>query len=200
MTYRAATQIHTAGSEAPVTRDLFTSADLLVSSERFEVTVDIVADNLRFDDDQALALPPEMRSAIQTLWHEEDFVWPTTVSVTKIQLLVEPTAVQESGQEVWSRVSILGTGWTPSQPVELHLDSALGFIGDAVELPAIEPTDTGFFGIDIMLKTIPRQGSDAAWNVGKQLALVANQSADDGESRTAIHPALPAHLLWQWTR
>jgi len=175
--------------------------DLGVHSEQFEVTLDFVAANLTFADSDGMKLPDDMVSAFERVWLDDDFAWPTTVQVTRILLSVEPDPSAEPPQEVWSRVSILGTGWEGDRPVTLRWTNAAGFPGGRVDLPAAQPGAAGFFGIDIVLKTSPRRAAEFAWGKDAQLALVAEQSAPEGaQLHRADDREIPPHVLWQWIR
>ncbi|MCY7326301.1 MAG: hypothetical protein LH605_09250 [Microbacteriaceae bacterium] len=170
--------------------------DLGISSEAFEVTAGLVAANLTFGGGQ---LPGEMISTVERIWLDKDFIWPTTITVTRIMLSAEPSADTEPPQEVWSRVSILGTGWATDRPVSLNWNNAFGFPGASITLPDAQPDPAGFFGLDVVLKTTPRRHSDFVWDHNNQLVLVAQQKAKDGQiENSAAQRAIPPHVVWQW--
>ncbi|MET3768337.1 hypothetical protein ABIB15_001017 [Marisediminicola sp. UYEF4] len=172
--------------------------DLGISSEPFEVTAELVATNLNFGGGQ---LPDEMMSTVERIWLDTDFTWPTTLAVTRIMLSVEPSPDTEPPQEVWSRVSILGTGWASDRPVSLTWNNAFGFPGASIALPAAQPNDNGFFGIDVVMKTTPRRHSDFVWEHNNQLVLVAQQKDEAGQiEHSAAQRAIPPHVIWQWAR
>lgn len=172
--------------------------DLGISSEPFEITAELVATNLNFGGGQ---LPDEMMSTVERIWLDTDFTWPTTLAVTRIMLSVEPSPDTEPPQEVWSRVSILGTGWASDRPVSLTWNNAFGFPGASIELPAAQPNDNGFFGIDVVMKTTPRRHSDFVWEHNNQLVLVAQQKDEAGQiEHSAAQRAIPPHVIWQWAR
>jgi len=172
--------------------------DLGISSEPFEVTAELVAANLSFGGGQ---LPDEMMGAVERIWLDKEFTWPTTLAVTRIMLSIEPSPDTEPPQEVWSRVSILGTGWAADHPVSLKWNNAFGFPGASIALPDAQPDENGFFGIDVMMKTTPRRHSDFVWEHNHQLALVAQQTDEDGQlDNSAAQRAIPPHVIWQWAR
>lgn len=184
---------------APATGTITTpERDLGISSEPFEVTADLVATSLTFGGGQ---LPDEMMSTVQRVWLDKDFSWPTTLAVTRIMLSVEPSPDSEPPQEVWSRVSILGTGWHSDRPVSLEWNNAFGFPGASIALPEAQPDENGFFGIDVVMKTTPRRHSDFVWEHNNQLVLVAQQKDEEGQiERSASQRAIPPHVIWQWAR
>lgn len=178
-----------------------THRDLGIRSDAFEVTPDLVAANLSFGGGQLMKLPGEMLHAMERIWLDRDFVWPTTISITRIAVTVEPAPGEEPPQEVWSRVSILGTGWTKDRPVSLKWNNAFGFPGASIALPDAQPTATGFFGVDVVLKTTHRHHSDFVWEYNNQLVLVAQQKAPNGKiERSADQRGVPPHVVWQWIR
>lgn len=169
-----------------------------ISSTPFEVTADLVAANLTFGGGQ---LPDEMLSAVERIWLDKDFSWPTTLAVTRIMLSVEPSPDTEPPQEVWSHVSILGTGWASDRPVSLIWNNAFGFPGASIALPDAQPDQHGFFGVDVVMKTTPRRHSDFVWEQNNQLVLVAQQRDEHGQvEHSAAQPAIPPHVIWQWAR
>lgn len=174
--------------------------DLGLRAESFEITPELVAANLTFGGRQVMKLPGEMVSAVERIWRDSEFVWPTTVSVTGITMDVEPNPGAEPPQHAWSRVSVLGTGWTPGQPVALKWNNAFGFPGDAISLPDAEAGPNGFFGVDIVLKTVPKRHTDFVWAQQDQLVLEAQQPGKDGTILRADQRAIPPHVVWQWIR
>ena len=175
--------------------------DLGIRSETFEITPDLVAANLSFGGSQVMKLPGEMVSAVERIWLDPDFVWPTTVSVTRISLSVEPEPGSEPPEQVWSRVSILGTGWATDSPVSLKWNNAFGFPGASIALPDAQPGQSGFFGVDVVLKATPKRHPDFVWDYNNQLVLVAQQKASSGQIvRSADQRAIPPHVVWQWVR
>ncbi len=176
-------------------------AALGAKSEPFEITPSMVAANLSFGGNQVVQLPGEMMSAVERIWLDANFTWPTTISVTRIMLTVEPAPGGDPPQQVWSRVSIMGTGWAPDRPVSLKWNNAFGFPGASIPLPDARPGKNGFFGIDVVIKTTPRRGADFVWEQNNQLVLVAQQRADNGQiQREADQRAIPPHVVWQWMR
>ena len=182
---------------APTTRMFSTlERDLGLSSESFEVTAELVATNLSFGGGQ---LPDEMMSTVERIWLDKAFTWPTTLALTRIMLSVEPSADTEPPQEVWSHVSILGTGWATDRPVSLTWINAFGFPGESIALPEAQPDEHGFFGIDVSMKTTPRRHSDFVWEHNNQLVLVAQQKDEAGRiEHSASQRAIPPHVIWQW--
>ena len=172
--------------------------DLGISSEPFEITAELVAANLSFGGGQ---LPDEMMSAVERIWLDKDFTWPTTLAVTRVMLSVDPSPDSEPPQEVSSRVSILGTGWATDRPVSLKWNNAFGFPGASIALPDAQPDENGFFGVEVVMKTTPRRHSDFVWEHNNQLALVAQQMDEDGQiEHSAAERAIPPHVIWQWAR
>lgn len=172
-----------------------------IRSNPFEVTPEIVAANLTFGGGQVMTLPDEMISAMGRVWLDSAFDWPTTISITRIALDGEPSIGTGSPHEVWSRVSILGTGWAVDRPVSLTWNNAFGFSGASIALPDAQPTDRGFFGVDVVLKTTPRHHADFVWEYNSQLVLVARQKASNGKiQRSADQRGVPPHVVWQWVR
>ena len=178
-----------------------TGRDLGIRSDSFEVTPELVSENLTFGAGHLMKLPAEMISAMERIWLDRDFVWPTTISITRISLSVDPAPGEEPPQEVWSRVSILGTGWSKDRPVSLKWNNAFGFPGASIALPDAQPTETGFFGVDVVLRTTHRQHADFVWDYNNQLVLVAQQKAQSGQiERSADQRGVPPHVVWQWVR
>lgn len=178
-----------------------TDHDLGLRSESFEITPELVAANLTFGGSQVMKLPGEMISAVERIWLDTEFTWPTTISVTSISMSVEPAPGAEPPQEVWSHVSILGTGWAADKPVTLKWNNAFGFPDATIVLPEAKPGPTGFFGVDVIMKTAPKRHADFVWDLANQLVLVAEQKSSDGKAtRTAEQRAIPPHVVWQWIR
>lgn len=175
--------------------------DLELSAEPFEVTSELIAANLFASAHDAIELPEEMKSTVERIWRDADFSWPTTISVTRITLSVDDVAGAEPPQSVYSRVSVLGTGWDAQRPVFLRWNNAFGFPGESIALPEVQPTDNGFFGIDLILKTTPRKNAQFVWEANNQLVLVAQQKTDTGQvTRETEQRGLPPHIVWQWVR
>ncbi len=170
--------------------------DLRARTEPFEVTPDLIAANLSFGGDD-LELPDEMMSAVKRIYQDRDFVWPTTVAVRRISGAGDDGA---GSGEAWSRISVLGTGFDPSRPVQLLLTPSTGH-GDPVALVEATANSSGFFGVDVILRTIPKRGSDPVWSQSTHLALVARQADAGGRvTHSAEQGHLPPHALWQWVR
>lgn len=159
----------------------------------FEVTATMVAADFAASGGPDFELPAEMLGTIERIWQDRHFTWPTTVSVLEIG-----STVDDDGA-IWSTVSVLGTGWAPGTPVALRFDNAFGRPGDVVTLPSAESSDTGFFGVDVSFRTLPRRSSEWIWDADRQVGLVAEQTVD-GETRTARQAQLPAHTVWRWVR
>ena len=175
--------------------------DLQISSEPFEITSELVAANLFASAHDAIELPEEMKSTVERIWRDAAFTWPTTISVTRITLSVDETPGADQPQSVYSRVSVIGTGWDGDRPVALKWNNAFGFPGASINLPDAQPTSTGFFGVDLILKTTPRKHAEFVWESNNQLVLVAQQKADSGQiTRQTEQRALPPHIVWQWVR
>lgn len=175
--------------------------DLKISVEPFEITADMVVANLFASAHDAIELPEEMKGTVERIWRDADFTWPTTISVTRITLSSEDAEGAEPPQHLWSRISILGTGWVDDRPVVLTLNNAFGFPGASIELTHVQPSNNGFFGIDLILRTTPRKHAEYVWGAENQLVLVAQQKSDEGRIvRETEQRALPPHLLWQWVR
>lgn len=175
--------------------------DLGIRSEPFEVTPALVAANLSFGGTQVMNIPGEMVSAVERIWLDNEFTWPTTISITRITLAVDDAPDADTPQTVWSRVSILGTGWVDERPVSLAWNNAFGFADATISLPDVQPTPTGFFGVDVIMKTSPKHHADFVWDQNNQLVLVAQQKTESGEVlRGADQKAIPPHVVWQWTR
>ena len=152
---------------APATAAFSTPVrDLGISSEPFEITAELVATNLDFGGGH---LPDEMMSTVERIWLDTDFTWPTTLAVTRIMLSVEPSPDTEPPQEVWSRVSILGTGWASDRPVSLTWNNAFGFPGASIALPAAQPNQNGF------IVTVERPGglADSCSQPNRIIAMLA---------------------------
>lgn len=182
-------------------RDDLAGIDLGIRSESFEITPELVAANLTFGGSQVMKLPGEMISAVERIWLDRDFTWPTTIAVTRISLSVDPEPGAEPPETVWSRVSILGTGWDPDRPVSLKWNNAFGFPGASIALPDAQPGQSGFFGADVVLKTVRKRHSDFVWEHNNQLVLVAQQKAQNGQIlKSADQRAIPPHVVWQWIR
>lgn len=180
--------------------------DLQLASEPFEITPELVAANLFASAHDTIELPDEMKSTVERIWRDADFSWPTTISVTQVTFRVDDapgaqTSQSEPSQSVYSRVSVLGTGWDAERPVSLAWGNAFGFPGDSITLPEAQPTANGFFGIDLILKTTPRKNAEFVWDAKDQLMLVARQTAENGQViRETEQRGLPPHILWQWVR
>ena len=181
--------------------DTSSVAALDARAEPFEITPTMVAANLSFGGNQVMQLPGEMMSAVERIWLDANFTWPTTISITRITLDVTPAPGAEPPQEVWSRVSIMGTGWSPDSPVSLKWNNAFGFPGASIALPDAQPGATGFFGTEVILKTVPRRAADFVWEQNNQLVLVAQQRAESGQiMHEADQRAIPPHVVWQWIK
>lgn len=169
-------------------------------TETFEVTPELVLANLGFGGQEALELPVEMRSAFQRVWHDDEFRWPTSVTVIGIDSVVDPTpaAGGQTAGGVGTRISLLGTGWQPGTSVGLTLENAFGLPGDVSTLPRVEPSAKGFFGVRILIPSIPRARRDYVWNAEQQLRLSAEQPVTDGDALRASEGELPPHVLWRW--
>jgi len=121
--------------------------------------------------------------------------------VTRITLSVEPEPDAEPPQQVWSRVSVLGTGFAPSEPVSLSWGNAFGFPNATIGLPDATADDRGFFGVDLILKTVPKRHYEFVWDFDHQLVLIAQQAGPGGEGqRRAEQRGIPPHVVWQWAR
>lgn len=175
--------------------------DLELAAEPFEITSELVAANMFASAHDTIELPEEMKSTVERIWRDADFAWPTTISITRVTFTVEDAPGEEPPQRVWSRVSVLGTGWAADRPVSLKWNNAFGFPGASITLPEAQPTDNGFFGVDLILKTTPRKNAEFVWEANNQLVLVAQQKADNGQiMRETEQRNLPPHLVWQWVR
>lgn len=170
-----------------------TALDLRARTEKFEVTPDLVAANLSFGGDD-LELPDEMMSAVKRIYLDKDFIWPTTVAVTRVG---GAEGERASRDEAWSRISVLGTGFDPARPVQLLLVHG----SETIDLADAKPNASGFVGVDVILRTVPKRSSDPVWAEGGALALVARQVDAGGRvTHTAEQIHVPAHALWQWVR
>ncbi len=175
--------------------------DLRASIEPFEITPDMVVATLFASAHDAIELPAEMKGTVERIWRDETFTWPTTVCVSRVTLSTEDAEGEEPPQHVWSRVSILGTGWAADRPVSLRWGNAFGFENATAELPEVTTTPAGFFGVDLILRTTPRKHAEYVWESSQQLILVAQQTDDDNNVvRFTEQRSLPPHLLWQWVR
>lgn len=172
--------------------------ELGVRVEPFPITPALVAQNLSFGADDA-RLPPEMMSALERVWEDRAFTWPTTVAITRLTLAVEPDEQRDPPQQVWSRVSVLGTGWLPDQPVSLSWQNAFGFPGAEIPMPTIAADQNGFFGADLVLRTTPRHHNRFSWGADEQLVLLAEQQGEES-TLSARQEAVPPHVVWQWIR
>lgn len=167
--------------------------DLRARTERFEVTPDLVAANLSFGGDD-LELPDEMMSAVKRIYLDKDFIWPTTVAVTRVG---GAEGEFSSRDEAWSRISVLGTGFDPARPVHLMLTHGR----ETIELADATPDASGFVGVDVIVRAVPKRSSDPVWAEVDALALVARQTDVGGQvTHTAEQIHVPAHALWQWVR
>lgn len=175
--------------------------DLALESEAFEVTPALVAANLSFGGNDVVHLPDEMFGAVERIWRDRDFTWPTTLTVIRITLSVEPDADPGAPQQVRSRVSVLGTGFSSDQPVLLSWGNAFGFPDATIPLPEAQADEGGFFGVDLLLKTVPKRHSQFVWEFENQLVLIAQQIGPDGAIlRRAEQRGIPPHVVWQWAR
>lgn len=163
-------------------------------SEPFEVTPSLVATTLSFDGNE---VPGEMMSAVERIWQDRDFTWPTTLSVTAISVTVEGAG--DDARSV-SRVSVVGTGFDPERPVRIAWRNAPGFPGGTAELVEVRTDAHGFFGAEIRATTAPRRAAEFTWDAASQLALVASQAGGPDGGRSAEQHPLPPHALWHWVR
>ena len=187
-------------SDTMQTTRLRSTSDLGARTEPFEVTPDLVAANLSFGGDQ-LELPDEMMSAVRRIYQDKDFVWPTTIAVTQVGAGSADRSSTTSRDDSWTRISVLGTGFDPATPVILALTNADGFAGGTVDLVDVTPNGSGFFGVDVILKSVPRKSNDSVWKAEAPLTLTARQAGSDGTVPHAAEQAnVPAHALWQWVR
>ena len=175
-------------------REPFTEKDLRARSEPLEVTPDLVAANLSFGGDQ-LELPDEMMSAVRRIYQDQDFNWPTTVAVTRIGSAAVDRA---DATAAWSRISVLGTGYDPKRPVSLSLTNASGFSGGSVHLVDAAPNESGFLGVDVIVKAVERRSAE--WSGDPSLTLLAQQTDGGRFTHRAELGGLPPHALWQWVR
>lgn len=171
------------------------SRDLKATAEPFEVTPDLVAANLSFGD-ELMELPDEMMSAMRRIYLDRDFVWPTTVAVTRVEVTAGPDRARPSN-DVWTRISVLGTGFDADRPVALSLANAAGYADGTAPLVEANADASGFLGANVTLRTVPRRSIE--WGRGDDaLVLVAQQTGDP--ARRAEFTGLPPHVLWQWVR
>ncbi|MFP7760055.1 hypothetical protein [Marisediminicola sp. LYQ134] len=175
----------------------FTEADLDLGVESFEITPALVAANLSFGGDRTLTLPGEMVSAVERIWNDRDFTWPTSITLTRVSV----NSVDGDGSGSVTRVSILGTGWSETSPVSLYWANADGFPAATISLPAVNAADAGFFGATITLTTVPRAAADFSWDAASQLVLIAEQRDESGTVvRRAEQRGLPPHIVYHWVR
>ena len=143
--------------------------------------------------------PPDVAERIRPGVLDPSVTWPTMVMVTRIALTVDPAPGDDPPQTVWSRVSLLGSGWKTDLPVSLKWNNAFGFPGASIALPTATVDSRGFFGLDVVQKTVHRRHADFYWELNNQLVIVAQQKNASGMIvLDAYERGIPPHVVWQW--
>jgi hypothetical protein len=170
-----------------------------ITAKPLEVTPELIASHLTIGGSRVMKWPPsaiEQFAAGQIDIHR----WmPTTISVSRITLMVDPAPGAEPPQTVWSRVTIFGTGWDRNRPVALKWNNAWGFPGTSIPLPDAAPGPGGIFSMEVVHKTVHRRHSEFYWDHNLQLVLVARQTHPNGAPLLDAHQrGIPPHVIWQW--
>lgn len=170
-----------------------------ISATQLEVTPELVASHLTIGGGRVMKWPASISDRFAVERIDIHLLMPTTISVSRITLIVDPAPGANPPQTVWSRVAIFGTGWDPSRPVSIKWNNAFGFPGASIPLPDATPNSGGMFAMEVVHKTVHRRHSDFYWDLNLQLVLVARQTHPNGAPLLdADERGIPPHVIWQW--
>ena len=103
-----------------------------------------------------------------------------------------------------ARVTIVGWGWAPNEPVITKWNNAFGFPdngegANSIKLQSPVPDAHGRFAFQTLHRGVARPAADWYWEANAQLVLVARQGQiGTADYRDAYQRYIPPHVLWQW--
>jgi hypothetical protein len=194
--------------EAPVETRQYSEDDVEMRFEPLEVTPELLLDGLTvwgapIGPRVVGRLSDGIRALLELPWD----AWPTTIRVTEISMSTEPIPVPtpwDPPERTWSRVTNVGGGWKPNEPVIVKWNNAFGFPdngegANSIKLQSPVPDANGRFAFQTVHRGVTRPAAEWRWEANLQLVLVARQGqVGSPDYRDADQRYIPPHVLWQW--
>lgn len=194
--------------DAPGETRQYAQKDIEMRFETLEVTPELLLGGVTvwgapLGDRVAGHLSDGIRGLLELPWD----AWPTTIRVTQISMSTEPIPLPtpwDPPERTWARVTIVGWGWTPNEPVITKWNNAFGFPdngegANSIKLHSPVPDANGRFAFQTIHRGVARPAADWHWEGNLQLVLVARQGLiGSANYHYADQRYIPPHVLWQW--